>query len=135
MAPGPIPKRSEERRRRNKDNPIDMVAVIGKVKPAPCPVGLHPQARSWYRSFTASGMAKYYESTDWQQLRVLAIILSKLLASPRVSAQLFAAWASAVSELGPTEGSRRRMHIEIQRSKSSAEPVSNIEAYRRAKSG
>jgi len=136
-SPGPIPKRSEERRRRNKENPVETVPATGNVKPARCPAGLHAEARGWYLAHADSGQAQFFERTDWRQLRVLAIILDDMLQAPRVSAQLFAAWNSAASELGTTEGARRRLHIEIDRKpqKPALAAVTVMDEYRDALGG
>ena len=136
-ARGPIPKRDAERRRRNKENPVETVPATGNVKPTTCPAGLHAEARGWYQSLADSGQSKFYEPSDWRQARVLAIILDNMLEAPRVSAQLFAAWCSAASELGTTEGARRRVHIEIKRQplKPAPDNVTMMDEYRDALGG
>ena len=113
---GPIPKREAERMGHSKpEPPLDKVDAVGKVKPPTCPAGLHAEARGWYQSLAPSGQSQFYELSDWRRARVLAIILDQMLQAPSVSAALFAAWCSAESELGTTEGARRRMGIEIKR--------------------
>ena len=136
-ARGPIPKRDAERRRRNKENPVETVSAAGNVKPTTCPAGLHAEARGWYLSLADSGQSQFYEPSDWRQARVLAIILDNMLEAPRVSAQLFAAWCSAASELGTTEGARRRVHIEIDRKaqKPKLTSVTVMDEYRDAFKG
>ena len=132
---GPIPKRDEERRRRNKpDRPTETVLMPGHVQAPPCPEDLHPLATDWYNSLNASGQSKFYEPSDWQDARVLATILSKALAFGRGSAQQFVVWQVGATQLLTTEGARRRMRMEIERGKPDAE-VSDMEAYRRAKNG
>ena len=136
MAPGPIPKRSEERRRRNKDSKPEIVAVPGKVKPQPCPNGIHPEARGWYKSLGQSAESRYWEPSDWRQARIAAIWLSGLLSGSRPSAQMVASWLSMVSELGVTEGARRRMRIEIdRRGPIESADVTEMDEYRRARQG
>ena len=129
---GPIPKRAEERRRRNKESAVETVTAAGNVKPTTCPSGLHAEAKGWFQSLSDSGQSKFYEPSDWRQARVLAIILDGMLEAPRVSAQMFAAWCSAASELGTTEGARRRVHIEIDRkpNKPKLAQVTAIDEYR-----
>ena len=132
---GVVPKRDEERRRRNKpDQQTDTVSMAGGVKPPACPASLHPLARSWYKSLSDSGQSKFYEPSDWQDARVLATILSKALAFGRGSAQQFNIWQTGATQLLTTEGARRRMRMEIERGKPEA-PVSDMEAYRRARHG
>lgn len=134
---GPIPKRDAERRRRNKpERATDTVTATGPVPIPPCPSGLHPEARRWYRSLRTSAQTCFFEPSDWAQARVLAVVLSQLLSGRRLSAQLFAAWCSAAAELGVTEGARRRLRIEVERSHNGEmAEVTDIDAYRLAHGG
>ncbi len=134
---GPIPKRDAERRRENKpDRPTDTVTLSERVKPAACPARLHREARQWFKSLADSGQTKYWEPSDWQQARIAAIWLSGLLSGSRPSAQMVASWLSMVAELGVTEGSRRRMRIEIERSpEAKPRPVAVMDDYRDAFGG
>lgn len=135
--PGPIPKRTAERRRRNK--PAAQGAVpkpataakraprktAAKAKPAaaaPATVAAPPAlehwadlAREWYESLAKSGMAKWFQPSDWAQARVLAETLHRNLTNKRgLSAQSTIAWLQGAAELGTTEGARRRMRIELE---------------------
>lgn len=102
-----MPKRSSERRRRNKDGVETLVinldeAISGEVEiPAPPlssfedeegnPVdkdgnpidapkhSWHPQAEQWYLSLTASGQAIFMEPSDWATAYALAEMLSREL--------------------------------------------------------
>ena len=65
---GPAPKRSDQRRRRNKTEPVDKAPVVVQVKQPPCPRGIHPQARAWYRSLASSGQSAYYADSDGRRL-------------------------------------------------------------------
>lgn len=105
--PGPIPKRSEERRRRNKDGievlVVDLDNALAQEVEVPAPpmkteawdeelqdyVALeepesewHPTAEAWYRSLARSGQAIFYEPSDWSTAYVLAGQLS-LAMEPR----------------------------------------------------
>lgn len=119
--PGPIPKRSEERIRRNiPEVPIDKVTVIGKV-PVP-PLGLeepHPFIVDMYQSLSESGQAKYYEPSDWQYARFTLHFADSLLKSSRPSAQLLASVNQMLSNLLVSEGDRRRVRLEVERNQSS----------------
>ena len=75
----------------------------------------HPMARDWYRSLSESGQSRYYQPSDWQTARVLAEMLSKALSSGRVTAALMERWQVGATELLTTEGARRRMHLELER--------------------
>ena len=72
-------------------------------------------AADWYRSLSESGQARFYEPSDWQTARVWAEVLSRQLATHRMSAQMVTAWAAAAGELLTTEGARRRVHLELSR--------------------
>ena len=112
---GPVPKRSTERRRRNKDNAVETVSAAGEVRrPDPDP-DWHPIALAWFDSLGESGQAQFYEPSDWQAARYVAEVMSRHLSAGRLSAQLFAAVWSAMGELLTTEAARRRARVEVER--------------------
>ncbi|MEU0937585.1 hypothetical protein [Embleya sp. NPDC005971] len=119
---GPVPKRSEERRRRNKsDTPIARVETSTEPLPAPEPdPGWHPIARDWFLSLSESGQAVFYQPSDWQTARYVAEAMHTNLSQGRFSAQLFAAVTAAMSNLLVTEGDRRRVRVELARRTSGA---------------
>lgn len=114
--PGPVPARSDQRRRRNK--PTTPVTA-GAARPAPCPEPdqhWHDLARDWFVALGQSGQSDYYQASDWQTARVWTEVLSRQLnAGQRMSAQMVAAWSSANAELLATEGARRRLRLELER--------------------
>jgi len=114
---GPIPKRSEERIRRNAaDVEIDKVTAIGPV--AIPPLGIpdaHPFVTEIYESMKKSAQKKYYEPTDWAYAKTTLHFLNKLLWSPKPSAQMLAAVNTMLTSLLLTEGDRRRVRIEVER--------------------
>lgn len=122
-AHGPIPKRSEERRRRNKDDgpglvkapsgpPSDLPAL-----PEPDPLW-HPIAIDWYLSLQESGQAAFYQPSDWAVARYAAELMSRGLQSDRPpNGQYVAALNSVMASLLTTEGDRRRARIELERRK------------------
>src|SRR5690349_6944547 len=112
---GPAPKRSSERRRRNKENAPDTVAATGPVEIPPADEEWHPIAREWYDSLAASGQVRYLEPSDWQAARVVATELSSYLKSSKRSAQMFAALWAAMGDLLTTEAARRRLRLEVER--------------------
>lgn len=95
--PGPIPKRSEERRRRNKDATptikVDLSDALSQQVEIPAPPVVthdkdgnpldepehewHPIAEEWYLSLTKSGQALFYEPSDWATAYLLAESLSR----------------------------------------------------------
>lgn len=128
---GPVPKRSEERIRRNVDEhgPIERVAMSGFVEiprlgTDEYVAGLHPIAVDLYNSLAESGQSKYYEPSDWQMARVLVHMLSGVLDNSKPSAQMIASLSSLMSSLLLTEGERRRVRMEVDRASEAAEVVS-----------
>lgn len=135
--PGPVPKRSEQRRRRNKPDGGEVTkAAAGARAEQPAPADdWHPIARDWYVSLGESGQSKFYEASDWQTARYLAEAMSRNLnAGARFSSQLFAAVMSGMTELLTTEGARRRARLELERQAEPEKPasVTALESYRRA---
>lgn len=115
-AGGPVPKRSAQRRRVNKPAvPITTGAARPVVRPEPDP-DWHPLAGDWYCSLGTSGQQDFFQDSDWQTARVWAQVLSNQLnAGARMSAVMMQSWSSANGELLATEGSRRRMRLELER--------------------
>ena len=131
--PGPVPKRTAERRRTNKpDTPTRSVKVVGKVAVPEPDGGWHPIAHRWYVSLGESAQSKFYEPSDWAQAELWAEVLSRQLQSGRISAQMMATWAAAATELLTTEGARRRARLEVERVavEAAPAPVSSLDDYR-----
>ena len=137
--PGPVPKRSEQRRRRNKD-----VVEVERVEAQPGvlygpELGLpdvHPLAAEWYESLRRSAQSVYFQPSDWAQAKVWTDLLSReLKKAAKPSAVMIAAWSSAAAELLTTEGARRRLRIEIERGpevdKDEEAAVAKLDEYRR----
>lgn len=120
---GPVPKRTSERRRRNKPTDaagepttVTTVALPAvQVSQPPAEESWHPMARDWYTSLAESGQATFYEASDWQTARVWAEVLSRQLSQERISAQMIASWSAGATELLTTEGARRRARVELER--------------------
>ncbi|MFF1341128.1 hypothetical protein ACFVYT_24945 [Streptomyces sp. NPDC058290] len=118
---GPIPKRSEERRRRNTDDGPDLIQAPSGPPPSipslPEPDGnWHDIAIDWYLSLQDSGQAQFYEPSDWATARYAAELMSRLLHSDRApNGQLVAALNSVMASLLTTEGDRRRARVELAR--------------------
>ena len=120
---GPIPKRSDQRRRRNKSEVEVDKAAAGAITRGP-DLGFeaHELAADWYESLRVSGQSVYFEASDWAQARILVESLSRVLQSGNApNGQFLASWFSAAGELLTTEGSRRRMRLELQRDNSTDE--------------
>lgn len=135
---GPIPKRSEERRRRNKPE-----GAAPAKAPSGAPADMpdlpepderwHPIATDWYLSLRESGQAAFYQPSDWAVARYVAELMSRGLSSDRPpNGQYVAALNSAMSSLLTTEGDRRRARIELERNEPGPKlaAVKPLDAYR-----
>ena len=134
---GPVPKRSDQRRRVNKPEvpvakgqsaPPESITV-----PDPAP-DWHPSALRWYESLAKSGQCAWYQPSDWAEAHVWTELLSQQLEASRPSAMLLAAWSAASARLLTTEGDRRRVRIELERAQK-ADPdkeagVASMKAWR-----
>jgi len=137
-ARGPVAKRSEERRRRNKpDGPELVQAPSGPPSDLPdLPEpdhNWHEIAVDWYLSLRDSGQAAFYQASDWATARYAAELMSRLLNSDRApNGQLVAALNSVMGSLLTTEGDRRRARIELERRPDGPKlaSVSPLDAYR-----
>ncbi|MGH3585643.1 MAG: hypothetical protein ACRDQ0_04925 [Pseudonocardia sp.] len=131
---GPIPKRSEERRRVNKDDgPALIQAPAGAPDsmpdlPEPDPLW-HPIAADWYLSLRESGQSAFYEPSDWAMARYAAHVMSQVLLSERgPNGQLVAALNSVMSSLLTTEGDRRRARMELERKPAAKQAPASVTA-------
>lgn len=133
---GPAPKRSSERRRRNSPATQTVEAQGPRVAMPPASRGWHQIARKWYVSLADSGQSQFYEPSDWERARYIAELVSRSLRSPKVSAGLVSTIMSGMAELLDTEGSRRRVGMEIVRGgKPKLAAVSVMDEYRDALGG
>jgi hypothetical protein len=131
---GPVPKRSDERRRQNKP-----ATATGEITQAPAADGVvapepngewHEVAHRWYLSLAASGQSRFYEPSDWATAYLIAESMSRDLneqvvgitdSGTKVYAEIplkgasLSAYLKAFSNLLTTEGDRRRASIELQR--------------------
>jgi len=121
--PGPVGKRSDQKGRRKQakddgpeDIPVTEVPRLNVRVDAP-PLGFvtHDLAMEWYDSLSRSAQALYFEPSDWQAARIVAMELGRMLNAGKPSGQLFAALWSATGDLLSTEGQRRRLRFEIDR--------------------
>lgn len=113
---GPVPARSDQKRRRNKpETPTDRVEIDGAVE-IPEPVeSWHTAAAAWYRSLEHSGQSRYFEPSDWQAAHFTAALMSDCLTGEGINAQLVAQIRGMMADLLTTEGARRRAGIELER--------------------
>lgn len=88
----------------------------------------HPIALAWFESLSESGQHRFFEPSDWATARYVAEAMHRHLASGSFGAQMFAAIMSAASELLSTEGSRRRLRLELQRNNEAPEQNAGVTA-------
>lgn len=134
----PAPKRSSERRRRNKDSKPETVTATGAVEAPDADEAWNPIARDWFDALKTSGQAQFFEPSDWAAARYVAEVMSRHLERAQPSAQLFSGIWGAMSDLLSTEASRRRVRMEVERV--AAEPgtpagVTALHEYRRELAG
>lgn len=135
---GPIPERSEARRRRNKNDDVGLVKAPSappvELPELPDPSELwHPIAKDWYLSLRESGQAAFYQPSDWAMARYAAELMSRGLLDDRPpNGQYVAALNSVMASLLTTEGDRRRVRIELERRPSAPKlaSVSPLDSYR-----
>jgi len=140
---GPVPKRSDQRRRTNKPEDGLEVTKAPAAESVPVPEGdpqWHPIARDWFDSLAKSGQAVFYEPSDWATARYVADAMSRNLSTGRFSAQLFAAVMAASTTLLVTEGDRRRVRLELARAPAGPDAAeltaaTDLDAYRSRISG
>jgi len=130
---GPIPKRSDERIRRNKpDVPVEKLDAIGIVQVPELGIDdPHPFIVDFYESLKDSAQSRYYEPSDWQYARWLMYAMNDYISGRKPSAVMFQSINTALSDLLITEGERRRVRLEIERGQSGQEDaqVTSIEDY------
>ncbi len=140
--PGPVPKRSDQRRRQNLPEPgreLRKVTETGPVRVPAASKDWHPVAARWYRSLKQSGQARYYEPSDWAYAYLVAEMMSAGLekgwgqtplgTGSGVQAQVV---LGAMAPLLVTEADRRRARVEIEREdKPKPTPVTAADDYRR----
>lgn len=134
---GPVPKRSDQRRRRNaepngKVTKAPAGAVVAEIPEAEA--DWLPIVRETYLSFAMSGQSRFYEPSDWQLLRLSCHLANLQVGAEKPSAVMWQVINGMWSDLLATEGERRRARMELERTEPTAEdPAITIMAkYRRA---
>lgn len=126
------PKRSDQRhghRTKAEQARADKSAQGSPLVTWPDPDGQwHPVAQEWFRSLGESGQVHFFEPSDVATARYVATAMSQNLEAPegKFSSMLFAAVMSASADLLATEGSRRKLRVELQ--KATAEPDAQQQA-------
>lgn len=138
---GPVPKRTDQRRRVNKPEIPVSNAPAGAVEQPPAEDYWHPIARDFYNALAKSGQSAFYQASDWATARYVAEAMDRNLQQEgRFSATLFAAVMAGAASLLATEADRRRLRIELERAKA-GEPkdpdgvVTELAEYKRRAAG
>lgn len=143
MMPGPVPKRSSERRRRNKGGdagiePEQIKVDLPEVEaPAPYP-WWEATTTEFYLGHVGSVQTQFYEPSDYQLLLMVCEQLDRenkpkpivtgegedqtvtMMRVPMPGSKMTAI-LKALAELMATEGTRRRLRLEIERNNAAAE--------------
>lgn len=121
--PGPVPKRSDQRRRRNKPA-IDITKVDGAAAAAPeLDLEVSSIVADWYGALSLGPEARFYTPAMWQRARIVAKMLDGVLTSGRPSSQMYAALQGDMKSLLVDAGELRRLGIEVQAA--DVEPVAD----------
>lgn len=128
---GPVPKHSDQRRRRNEPAlPIDQAPGAENVEQPEVDESWHPIAQSIFDSLAQSGQSAFYQASDWAAAVLMCESISRDLqpqfvgftdtgqvitqAIPLKGASL-SAYRAVMASLLMTEGDRRRASVELQR--------------------
>lgn len=130
---GPVPKRSSQRRRQNKDSEPQsaLSGARSAVEQPPADKKWHATARAWYEALGTSGQSVFYEASDWATAYLLAESMSRdlkpqvvgvseetgepVMAVIPLKGASLAAYLKGFSVLLVTEGDRRRARLELER--------------------
>lgn len=130
--PGPPPKRSEERIRRNvAEYEITKIPAIGVVEQPE--LGFddpHPITVELWEGFANSAQSQYYEPSDWAYAKFTLHFADQLLKNSRPSAQMYQGITSSFTDLLVSEGARRRVAMEIERNKAKGEVIDIAEEFK-----
>lgn len=139
---GPVPKRSDQRRRRNKPRrplvkpPASTASCdLAEHSPLSDPPGprppdpaWHPVVVQWYESLSRSGQTSFYEPSDWATAFLLAELMSRDLnphpvfdaegvqvgeTTRPVAARTLVSWLRVMAGLLVTTDDRRRFRVEL----------------------
>lgn len=120
--PGPLPKRSEDRLRRNKDTtgvPTDKYDLDGEVE-IPHAYFFNPLINDLWLALRSSVNARFFEPTDWAYAKLtLSLMEAEMGQDPEhlkiPKAMMMANFDAMMSKLLLTEADRRKLRIEVTR--------------------
>ncbi len=113
---GPVPKRSEDRRRVNKpesQGAAETTTAEAGDRPAELGFEAHPIVQELWDVLGESAEAKFYSAADWQRVRMELFYASYTLGSDKISSMAWAAVQSGLSELLISPADKRRAGIEL----------------------
>lgn len=116
---GPVPKRSEDRKRRNK-TPGGSVKACGAAR-VNVPRGNSDWAavaKRLYKGLRDSGQSRFFEPSDWAFAYFMMDEITRYTECGRQNGQVLSSLLSGLSSLLVTEGERRRVGMELTRSDS-----------------
>lgn len=112
-----VPKRADERagHRTKAELAVDKVVADKPTNWGRVPTHWHALAKGWYRSLQTSPQARFYVDSDVWAARLAAEMMTEMLENvdPSRAAALLKTIHSMMSDLMTTEGSRRRLAIEV----------------------
>lgn len=114
---GPAPKLSAERRRRNTPSGPTLLTLptVEASTPPEADPGWHDVIIGWYNGMREGPEAEFMTPAGWGFARYLAERESRNLQLARPSAQTSALFVASQADLLTTEGSRRRLRVELDR--------------------
>lgn len=137
---GRVPKRSDQRhghRTKAEQSAVETVEAIGNVDPGELLVDFpHVIVQELWDAALDSAQRRYMEPTDWAQLQLVLHEINHYLNAKNKNGQILATLMSALGDLLFTEGSRRRVRLEIDRNANNTKaPVIDLEAMKRSMGG
>lgn len=117
--PGPAPKDSSTRARRNKTSTAALIAVDPALKAPILPDGYdwHPMTVRWWNDIWASPMAPEYVSSDSNGMFRVAMLVNDfwLADNPKTRAEMQIRLEKADADFGTNPMARRRLQWEVER--------------------
>lgn len=115
--PGPVPKLTAERRRRNTSSGPELITVtiVGELTWPEADPGWHKVIIDWYNGLREGPERDFLTPAGVAFARYLAERESRNLQLARPSAQTSALFVASQADLLTTEGTRRRLGVELAR--------------------
>lgn len=137
MPRGPTPKPDEKRERRNEPT-FPSVELDSDAKVAapdlPDADSLHERTREWWAAWTSSPQAAQFLETDWQRLKMLALVVDDFFTTDdaKLRQKLIGEIRSQEAKLGGTPEDRLRLRWRMAGAKDADERVAKKASERPA---